>query len=259
VRRARDLLAPLLACALAPASAYAAPTAHLHVAFNPDQLGASTNVAFDIRIDASPGRTPPPLTQLALHYPRDLGLAVSGLGLDTCSQQTLEALGPQRCPANSHMGQGSALAEIQFGQEVVPETAELSIVRAPEQGGHIGLLFYAYARAPVSTEVAFPGQLLPAPPPHDESINITVPLVPALPEGPDVALVALHASFGPRGLTYYERVHGRLVAYHPQGILLPRICPHRGFAFNATVGFLDGSHSTASTRVPCPAGHHAGT
>jgi hypothetical protein len=81
-----------------------------------------------------------------------------------------------------------------------------------------------------------------------------VPLVPSLPEAPDVAVVQLHATFGPKDLTYYEREHGKLVAYHPKGILLPNTCPHGGFAFSASFTFLDGSHTTAQTRVPCPAG-----
>jgi hypothetical protein len=251
VPRARVLLLPLLICALMPSNAHATPTASLHVGFSPDSLGHSTNVEFNVDIAAPAGRIPPPLTELDLRYPRDLGFAISGLGLDTCSQQTLETLGPEYCPADSHMGQGSALAEITIGPEPIEETADVTIVRAPEEQGHIGLLFYATAHSPVTTEIAFPGQLRPATPPADESIQITIPLVASLPEAPYVSIVKLHATFGPRGLTYYEHLHGKLVPYNPQGILLPNKCPHGGFPFSATLGFLNDPHITTRADVPC--------
>jgi hypothetical protein len=151
------------------------------------------------------------------------------------------------------MGEGSALAEIPIGPVILQETAQVGIFRGPEQGGHLALLFYATGTTPVSAQLAFPGVLLPAPAPYGASIHIDVPLVPSLPGGPDVAVVRLHATLGPLGLTYYERVRGRLVAYKPQGILLPKKCPHGGFAFGASFGFLDGSHTNADARVQCPA------
>ena len=255
MRRAHPLLLPLLAYALLPSSAHAAPKADLYVSFSPEVLGHSTNVKFNADIPAPAGRVPPPVTELDLRYPRDLGFAVSGLGLDSCSRRTLEKLGPTYCPADSHMGQGSALAEITIGPELIEETAEIAILRAPEEQGHIGLLFYAVAHSFVSTEIAFPGQLLPAAPPADESIHITIPLIESLPEAPDVSIVKLHATFGPRGLTYYEHIHGKLVPYHPEGILLPNKCPHTGFHFSATLRFLNNTHTTTHAAVPCPPGH----
>jgi hypothetical protein len=155
------------------------------------------------------------------------------------------------------MGQGSALAEITIGPELIGETAEMTIVRAPEEHGHIGLLFYAAAHTFVSTEIAFPGQLLPAAPPADESIHITIPLVASLPEAPDVSIVKLHATFGPRGLTYYEHLHGQLVPYHPEGILLTQQMPTHGFCFSATLRFLNNTNTTTHTAVPCPPPHRA--
>ncbi|HTU79251.1 MAG TPA: hypothetical protein VMF09_10880 [Solirubrobacteraceae bacterium] len=247
------LTASLVVCLGLAGPAQAAPSAKLRVTFSPDRLGDTTNVEFDVDIAAPAGRVPPPLTRLQLRYPRELGFAISGLGLETCTQQRLEAFGPASCPADSHMGKGSALAEVPFGPEIARETAEVAILRAPEDKGHIGLLFFADAHWPVSTEVAFPGVLLPAPPPQDESIAITVPLVPSLPEGPDVAIVELHARLGPRGLTYYEHTHGKLLAYHPEGILLPKRCPKGGFAFTATLTFHDAGRTHIAASVPCAA------
>jgi hypothetical protein len=255
VRRARDLLASLLvACACVPGTAHAAQSASLHVTFTPERLGQTTTVAFSVQIHAPAGYVPPPLTELDMRYPSSLGIAISGLGLVTCSRATLEAYGPKACPADSRMGQGSALAEVPFGPEIIQQTADVAILRAPEQQqGQIAMFFYADGQSPVNAQIVFPGLLLQGPAPDEETIHVGVPLVPSLPEAPDVAVVQLHATFGPKGLTYYEREHGKLVAYHPKGILLPNTCPHGGFAFSASFTFLDGSHTTARTRVPCPA------
>jgi hypothetical protein len=251
MRAALAAATSLLALLALSTRAQAKQSADLRVSFAPYQLGRSTNVGFDLNINAPAGHVPSPLTGLELHYPRQLGFAVSGLGLEACPPRRLQTLGPEECPANSHMGRGSAVAEVPFGPEIFHETAEVAILRAPEHEGHIGLLFYAKAVEPVSAQIAFPGALLPAAPPRQESIAITVPLVSGLPGGPDVAIVQLHASFGPRGLTYYERTHGKLIAYHPQGILLPNKCPKGGFPFSAALTFLDGSHAQAHTAVPC--------
>ncbi len=242
----------LLVCACLPATAYAAQSVKLHVAFAPERLGGATTVEFAIQIAVPHDRVPSPLTALNVRYPGDLGIAASGLGLATCSQARLEDLGPEGCPADSRMGHGSALAEIPIGPEILRETAEVAIVRSPEKDGHLAMLFYASGETPVSAQILFPGLLFPTP--GRGSINIDVPLVPSLPGGPNVAIVGLHATLGPRGLIYYEHVHGKIVSYHPNGILLPDRCPRGGFPFAASLAFEDGSHARASTTVRCPPG-----
>lgn len=254
MHRPRNLLAVLLVCACLPSTAHAAPSARLHVAFIPERLGQSTTLEFSAQIAAPAGRVPPPLTELDVRYPGSLGVAVGELGLATCSKRRLEALGAEGCPADSRMGEGSATAEIPIGPDILQETAKVAILRAPEQEGHLALLLYATGETPVFAQIAFPGLLLPAPPPYGARIHINVPLVPSLPDGPDVAVVRLHATLGPRGLTYYEHVRGKLVPYKPRGILLPNKCPRGGFAFNASFAFLDSSHANAKTSVPCPTG-----
>jgi hypothetical protein len=251
-RPGRRILALLLACACLPATAHAAQSARLHVAFTPERLGRATTVEFAIQIAAPAHGVPPPLTALNVSYPGNIGVAVSGLGLATCSRARLEAFGPDGCPADSRMGQGSALAEVPIGPETVSETAQVTIVRAPANDGHLALLFFARGETPVSAQIVFPGLLFPTP--GWGSLHIRVPLVPSLPSGPNVAVVALHATLGPLGLTYYEHVRGKLIPYHPNGILLPDHCPRGGFPFAASLTFEDGSHASASTTVPCPTG-----
>ena len=250
-RAGRLLLALLFATAVSPPAAVSAtPTATLHVSFNPERLGRSTSVGFHLRIAAG-SSVPSPLTGVDLDYPSDLGVAISGLGLDTCSIATLEDIGPIGCAAEARMGQGSALAELPFSPEVIEEPAEVAILRAPEEDGHPGFSFYAQGNTPISLPVIFPGVLLPGTTARTETIRIHVPLVETLPGAADVSVTQLNATLGPRGLTYYEHIHGRFVPYHPRGILLPNKCPRGGFPFSASLTFVDGSHASASSRIPC--------
>jgi hypothetical protein len=248
------ILAALSICACLTGTAHATPSAKLHVSFIPEQLGRDTTLEFGAQIATPDGRVPPPLTELDVRYPASLGVAVGELGLATCSKRRLEAFGAQGCPADSRMGEGSATAEIPIGPDIIQETAKVAILRAPEQEGHLALLLYATGETPVFAQIAFPGLLLTSPPPYGARIHINVPLVPSLPDGPNVAVIRLHATLGPRGLTYYEHVRGKLVGFKPRGILLPKRCPHRGFAFAATFTFMDGTSTDARYRVPCPVG-----
>jgi len=245
--RVRVLAVALALCACLPAAARAAQTARINATFTPERLGAATTVSFTFQIAAG-GGAPAALTGVELAYPRNLGFATSGLGLAACSPTVLEALGPAGCPANSQMGYGSALVEIQFGPVLVHETVRLALFAGPSPDGYLHLLVCATGEFPVVAEVVMSGILLPG------HLSIVVPPIPSLPEAPYVALVEMHLTLGGH-LTYYETVHGRSVAYHPAGVGLPGRCPHGGFPFAATFAFLDGSHTRARTSVPCPRRH----
>jgi hypothetical protein len=253
VRRACRFPAIILICTLlAPSATQANQSVSLHATLTPERLGQATTVGFAFQITTPTGQVPSPLTAVDVRYPGNLGIALSGLGLATCSPATLEAAGPQGCPADSLMGYGTAIAEIQIGPDIERETAGVTLLRSPTQDGHLALLFYVSAMDPVRAEISFPGLLLPAPSPYGGDINIDIPLVPSLPGASDVAVVKLTSTLGPEHLTYYEHTHGQVVPYNPKGILLPDTCPHDGFPFAAEFAFLDGSHSSAHTTVPCP-------
>jgi len=243
----------LLACACClPASAQATQTASLHVAFIPPLLGHGTTIDFSAQISTPTGLVPSPLTTLDVHYPRELGIATSGLGITSCSAKSLEAQGPEGCPVDSQMGQGSAVAAVPIGPIVLEEAGEVTIVRGPQQEGHLGLLFYVNAGAPINAQIVFSGVLLPGPGADEGTLHIEIPLVPGVAGSPNVAVVQLQVMIGARGLTYYEHVHGTFVAYRPAGVLLPHRCPRGGFPFAASFAFEDGSNALASTTVPCP-------
>lgn len=249
--------ASLLASLLAATACLAAPTlaaqrVKLAVALRPERLGASTTIDFSVRIATRHGQVPPPLTALDLSYPANIGLITSGLGLASCSPATLERLGPAGCPPDSLMGHGSALVEIPIGPEIIRETGQITTWMGPVQGGHLSLLFYADGENPVYAQLIFSSLVLEAPAPYGGSLNTRIPPIPTLPEAPDAAVIEMHTTIGPSDITYYEHSHGKTISYHPEGLRLPPVCPHGGFPFAATFAFLDGTHASARTVVPCP-------
>jgi hypothetical protein len=241
-----------LVCVWSASPAGAAQRARLTAALSPERLGQGTTIVFDFTISTTTGAVPLPLTGLDLYYPANLGIGTSGLGLETCSDATLETEGAEGCPSQSQMGYGKALVEIPFGPDVLRETAQTSIFMAQLHEGHIGLVFYADGNSPVSAQIVFHGLVLPAPHPYGGELATDFPLVPTLPGAPNAAVVRLRSTIGPLHLTYYERVRGRYRAYHPRGIVLPPTCPRGGFRFAASFTFEDGSHASAHTAVPCP-------
>ncbi len=153
------------------------------------------------------------------------------------------------------MGFGVASAEMEVEGSIVPEAAEVSIVRGPTHNGHLALLFYVNGSRPVFAQIVLPGLLIPADLPFGGAVSLDVPLVPSWPEGPYISIVSLLATLGPEHLTYYEHVKGKIVPYNPQGVLLPKVCPRGGFQFAGRFVFVDGSTANARTAVPCPKEH----
>jgi hypothetical protein len=250
--RTLSLLATIALSLSLPGTASALQSVRLHATFTPEQLGHGTTVGFAFQITAPSHQVPSPLTGIEVNYPVELGFALSELGLANCSAWALETFGPQGCPADSLMGYGTALAEIQIGPLILRETVQVDAFRTTNHDRHLALLIYAAGFTPVSAQIVFPAVVLPAPAPFGGRLDMDIPLVPSLPGAPDVAVVQFRSTLGPLHLSYNEHIHGRVVKYEPKGIPLPNHCPHGGFPFAARFAFQDGSHSTASTVVRCP-------
>jgi hypothetical protein len=232
---------------LSATPAWSTQITSISAGFSPLRLGAHTALSLGFDVRTPDGSLPSALTGIVFHYPADLGIGTSDLGLASCTQAKLSLDGPKACPPNSIMGRGNALAEFQVSPEVSEETAEIALVAGPSQNGYLKLLISASGAYPVAARIVMSTLLLPG------QLQIDVPLVEGLPEGPDVAVVRVKVTIG-GNLTYYERAHGKRVAYRPQGILLPKRCPTGGFRFHANFSFLDGTRSQAQTIVKCPRG-----
>jgi hypothetical protein len=237
------------------ASAYAQPaqTVKLQTSFNPDRLGVRTTLEFGFKVHSTiPRRAPSPVTDVDLHLPAGLGLATSTLGLANCEPQALIVGGVSGCPANARIGFGSAIVAVPAEGEPVEEEGSLTALVGPPNSENLEVLFYAEGHSPVFAQLVFPGRVLEDKPPFSGRLDTAIPLIPTWPGGPDVAVTRMTSTIGPRGLTYYRHVHGEIVPFHPRGIAVPERCPHRGFPFRVDVTFMDGTHQTATSTVPCP-------
>ena len=241
----RTLCAPAL-CALAlPAAAPAAQHVAIGARFSPYRLGASAAMTLSMRVSTLGGALPSPLRSIDMSYPSDLGIATSGLGVASCTEAALEEHGPAGCPPNSIMGRGTAVARFRIGPEVFGESAAVGIVAGPSPDGRLHLLISATGLAPVAARIVMASTLLGG------HFAIAVPLVPSLPGGEAVSVIAVRATLG-SNLRYTERRHGRTVRYTPKGILLPRRCPRGGFRFAGRFAFQDGSSARGQTTIACP-------
>jgi hypothetical protein len=235
-----------------PPAVEASPRVALHASFTPERLSAPTTIGFSFTIARVHGHAPPPLTHMVLRMPAGLGYASSTLGLAICDPAMLVADGLRGCPANSRLGSGSARVEVPFGEGTGREIPGIQALMGPPHDGNVVVLFYANGEIPIFAQLVFAGELLSSPTPFGMTLDTSVPLVPSVTNGPPVSILSVSSTIGPARLTYYHRVHGRLVGYRPLGIELPPRCPRGGFPFAADFTFLDGSTATATHRVPCP-------
>jgi len=240
--------AGLLPTAAAATGGGGGPSATLSAAFHPLRLGAATTVTFGVKIDPPRLTGPTPLNEIEVSYPNNLGLATSGLGLESCDPGALEAIGRAACPADSKMGTGTAVVEVPFGPTIISEQVQLDTYAAPSTDGYLHLAILAHGQEPVLASVILTGILLPG------RLRITVPPIASLPGAPNIALVSMRATLG-GALTYYERRGRRRVAYRPRGIGLPDRCPRGGWKVAARFAFVDGLSSHASTSIACPTAH----
>jgi hypothetical protein len=244
----------LAALGLLPPVAQASDTARLDVSFSPYKLGRTTTIDLRVAIANSDGGLPSPVISFDARMPPHLELVASTLGLAICQPAALQAAGSNGCSPNARIGTGSAHVEVPFGPELVDETASIQAFMGPPVGENIGVLLFGEALSPVFAQAVFPGVLILGSGPLGESLNTTVPLVPSLPGAPDVSITSMRLSMGPDHLTYYKKVHGKTVSFHPEGISLPPVCPRGGFLFVSSLAFQDGTSLEVSRRVPCPAG-----
>lgn len=252
IHRACALALGLFVIGCLPASAQAAETVALHTSFTPDRLGVSTTIGFGFTIGSTTGGLPSPLTHVSLRMPKGMNYVTTTLGLSICKPEALVAKGIAGCPPNSRLGFGSAFVEVPFGTDAGHEIPEIQALMGPPHEGNIVVLFYANGLAPVYAQIVFAGELLPGEGAFGGDLDTQIPEIKSVTNGPPVSIINVNSTIGPSHLTYYKRVHGKLVGYKPQGISLPTKCPSGGFPFSAQFTFLDGSQVIATHNVPCP-------
>jgi hypothetical protein len=223
----------------------------LKIGFRPDKLGASTTIGVTFQIASSLG-LPSALVGMRMSMPKGVDLSTTNLGIALCRPTALETEGVAGCSPNSIMGRGKARVAVPIGGSISYEWGNVTIFMGPASQHHTTLLYFADGSTPVSAEIVFTGRLLPGRGQFGGVLDTQIPLVASLPNAPDVSIRFVHVTFGPEGLRYYKRRHGKMVAYKPEGVHVPSRCPRGGFPFAAVFSFADGSDVSTTTAVPCP-------
>jgi hypothetical protein len=250
--KVRVLGIAMLMLVCAPAVAQASETVKLKVAFTPYRIGSDTTITSSFAVATSNPDFRAPITKFELRFPSSLSFSTSNLGLAICNPTTLEADGLEGCPPNAQIGRGRALVVVPIGPELVEEETAVTALVGPSHGEEIGVLLYTDGETPVSAQILFQGELLEGNGAFGELLETSVPLIPSVPGAGDASVTNVQLSIDPSGLTYYKRVHGRAVGYHPRGFELPQKCPSGGFQFSLITQFADGSNASAAYTIPCP-------
>ena len=108
--------------------------------------------------------TPPsPVIKLTLYAPA--GLKIDAHGAGTCSQNTLTLHGPTGCPPDSRAGFGGGVGVVALANTLIHEPYTIDFFFGPASHGHLALLAYASAVAPVPVELVVTAHEVPAPKP----------------------------------------------------------------------------------------------
>jgi hypothetical protein len=199
----------------------------------------------------NPKGSVPPISAVNVYLPKGVKLHPSGFG--SCSEATLQNIGPAGCPKSSVASPiGSVLGEVTFGTERVPESATLQGFFGP--GGSI--LFYTQGSTPVSLEVVSTGRFVRSSGKYSWELKTLVPPVATVPGAPLASVSRIHIK---AGAAY--RSHGKVIAYGT----VPKKgkCPKGGFfgktevTFGGTYGGerefgIPAKTATNVIRVPCP-------
>ncbi len=251
MRRASTCLAVLgLALLALPGVASAVPTVKFKAEAVPipgyphtgDILGAGTalKTEYEIKGEEYFG-SPPPIIGVNFYLPK--GAVLHPSGFPTCSQATVERLGPVGCPKSSQAGPvGTALGYVTLGGERVEETTQIFSFYKPEGG----FIFLTKGTDPVSLEILAPGHYknFVGGAGYGPELEVTVPEIASLPGAPFASVKTIKVEAGsaigpknnPKKDTYYGRV--------------PKTCPKGGFPVKTEVIFAENGEESKAVTVP---------
>jgi hypothetical protein len=251
---ARGQILAVLVCgglllAASTGAAYAQDTVSIgKVSFSPDRLGAATDVFGSATIGSTDGPMPSPITHVDVYGPAGVTLDLEGS--TKCDQAFLERTGT--CPKNSRAGTGGGEGLYELGGEIIREKYTFELFLTDNRPGHTKMVVYLVGHTPASIEIYFDATVISGPKPYGLGFSLDVPLIQPLPEASYASASSAFLHLGAKGQTYSKMVHGKREQLPIKGIILPRTCPHKGWAVASQFSFLDGSTVTAKRDVPCP-------
>jgi hypothetical protein len=223
-----------------------------------DILGAGAALQAEFTITGSgygataqnPAGGVPPLSGVNFYLPA--GAKINASRFKTCPLATLSNVGPSGCRRSAVASpKGSALGEVTFGTERVPERASLQAFFAP--GG--GLLFYVAGSSPVSLEFVSSARYVNSrQPPYGLELQTQVPAIATVPGAPLASTRTIDIKVGA------AIRHGRrLISYGT----MPNKCSRGGFPVKAELTFggsfggerefgIPAETVTATYKAPCP-------
>jgi hypothetical protein len=238
------------ACLALAAVTWAAQTLSTHASFNPDTLGAPTNLSGSAVFGSTLGSVPSPIRYATAYGPAGLGVDVRGAG--TCTAVKLEEVGPSACPADSRIGFGGGTGLLELAGEVIHEPFTLDFFLGPQENGHLVILIYVNAVSPVSVQLVLVGHEVYGPKPYGWGIAFEVPIIPTLPGASYASVATTFFSIGDRKVGYFRHVHGKRELVHVKGLIVPRSCPTGGFPYEVTIRFADETSNTYKGAIDCP-------
>ncbi len=256
-RRARRVgFAGLVACACAAlvvtVAAWAAQTLTIHTSFDPDKLGASTNLSATALFGSTVPGVPSPVRHVTAYTPAGLEVDVRGAG--TCTVAKLEAVGPSACPADSRLGFGGGVGLLELAGEIIHEPFTLEFFLGPKEGGRLVVLIYVNAVTPVSVQLVLSAKEVHGPKPYGWGVSFEIPIIPTLPGASYASVEKTFFTVGDSKVAYYKRVRGKRKLVHVRGFVVPKTCPAGGFPYEATFSFADGTANTYNGAISCPRG-----
>ncbi len=203
-------------------------------------LGAGAEIEVEGKLEGNElvGGLPLQTRRLVIYFPA--GTKIDPTGFPTCTAHKLEEVGPEGCPKQSRIADGTVGVADQIGAgEATRETGALEVYAAPGNG----VVAYANAAAPISAQIVIPAHWETAPAPYGPKLTFEIPLVDSVPGAPPVSGTSLHVKAGAairkHGKTYY---YGRV----------PKKCPKGGFPGKGEVTLEGGQNIVTELKVPCP-------
>jgi len=200
--------------------------------------GAALEIEGKLEGDELPGGLPLQTRKLVVYFPA--GTKIDSTGFPTCTVAKLEEVGPEGCPKQSRIADGTVGVADQIGSgEATREEGALEIFITPGNG----VVAYGNAASPISAQIIIPAQWETAPPPYGPKLTFNIPLVDSVPGALPVSGTSIHVKAGAairkNGKTYY---YGRL----------PAKCPKGGFPGKGEVTLEGGQNIVTELKVPCP-------
>lgn len=219
----------------------AATSATVTASLYPDRLSRRAALTVTIHYSGGEFGVPSPVRRVTVRFPAGLVLEIPKL--ESCSLPRLRAGGSGGCPSASRLGTGHALAVVRAGSQRLTESVALTAFLGPLHGVQPTLLILARGYTPLERRIVLTGNVLPAPAPYGEEIEMAIPAIPTLPLVPDASLATFSLTVG---ASYRHRTREQ------NAVRVPAACPAGGFPFAGEFTYADATNGSALATIPCP-------